>query len=213
MNTHIMEILYLYNDNQTRGFIPDLYRLLVKYDLLHYLEGFITYSTFPSKLKWKRILKSKVMERESRNMSSRLKSVMSEEHILNIFDNHGPCRIWQLLRRYPEMRRQCQTNVWVLSKLFSFYRLEMCTKCNKMVDNKLIHTIQSCSVNKYYRTQLWNSILQYAGIQVYCNFISNDSLVQICDLLAGLANYIKSDCDKLHIIIINLIYKMFQTSN
>ena len=116
---------YLYNDNQTRGFIPDLYRLLVKYDLLHYLEGFITYSTFPSKLKWKRILKSKVMERESRNMSSRLKSVMSEEHILNIFDNHGPCRIWQLLRRYPEMRRQCQTNVSVLSKLFSFFRPEM----------------------------------------------------------------------------------------
>ena len=48
------------------------------------------------------------MELKARNMSSRLKAVMSEEHILNIFDNLGPCRMWQLLRRYPEMRRQFQ---------------------------------------------------------------------------------------------------------
>ena len=159
-----------------------------------------------------RILKTKVMELESRNMSSRLKSVMSEEHILNIFDGHGPCRIWQILRNHPALRRQCQTMVWVLSKLFSFCRPEICTKCNTLVDNKIIHTIQSCSVNRYYRTQLWNSILEYGGIKTYCKFISNDCSVQICDLLAGLTNLISADNEQLHIIIINLIYKMFQTS-
>ena len=203
---------YLNNDNQTRGFIPDVCRLLVKYELLHYLEGFVSNSTFPSKFKWKRILKSKVLERDSRNMSSRLNAVMSDEHIFNIFDGHGPCQIWQLLRRYPEMRRQCQTSVCVLSKLFSFCRPEICTKCNKLVDNKIIHTIQFCPVNTCYRRQLWDSVLEYGGIRVYCKYISNNSSVQICDLLAGLANYIDVDSDKLRITIINLIHKMFQTS-
>ena len=203
---------YLNNDNQTRGFIPDLYRLLIKYDLLHYLEGFISYSTFPSKFTWKRILKSKVLERESRNMSSRLTAVMSAEHISHIFDGHGPCRIWQLLRKHPAMRRQYQTTVWVLSKLFSFCRSEICTKCNNQVNNRVVHTIQFCPVNTFYRKQLWNAILKYGGIRVYCKFISNDSSVQICDLLAGLANYIGADSEKLYITIINLIYKMFQIS-
>ena len=107
-----------------------------------------------------------MIEHDSMNMASRLTAIMSEEQILTIFDGHGPCRIWQLLRNHPAMRRQCQTLVWILSKLYSFCRPEICTKCNNTVDNKIVHTIQYCSVNTYYRTRLWNSILEYAGSKV-----------------------------------------------
>ena len=37
------------------GFIPDIHRIMTKYNLLYYFDQAITTSTFPAKFQWKRV--------------------------------------------------------------------------------------------------------------------------------------------------------------
>ena len=55
-------VRYFNNDRQTQGFIPDIYRIIAKYNLQIYLQTYMHSSSFPSKYEWKRILKQKIYE-------------------------------------------------------------------------------------------------------------------------------------------------------
>ena len=49
---------FLSHDHQQHGLIPDMYRLLSKYELTEFLNTYVESGVFPSKDAWKRILKS-----------------------------------------------------------------------------------------------------------------------------------------------------------
>jgi hypothetical protein len=61
-------IRYVSVDRQKHGFIPDIYRLLQKYDLLYVIYTFIDTGVFPSKLKWKKILQMKVINESTKEL-------------------------------------------------------------------------------------------------------------------------------------------------
>ena len=46
------------------GFIPDIYRLLIEYDLVHWIDEFLLHQQFPSKLHWKVVIE-KIEEAEA----------------------------------------------------------------------------------------------------------------------------------------------------
>ena len=132
------------DERQTYGYIPDVYRLICKYNLSDYLKRYLETSIFPSKYAWKKILKQNIIENDHIRMSVSLTSFMEEDQVIHVFKLCKPCRIWQICRERPEMKSQCQTVVSVLAKLFSFSRPEVCTKCDNLVENKVEHIINYC---------------------------------------------------------------------
>ena len=67
-------VRFINYDQQSLGFIPEIYRLLQKYNLTDYISNYLNYGTFPSKSCWKTILKEHVIHAEKRR---RLMSVCS----------------------------------------------------------------------------------------------------------------------------------------
>ena len=47
---------------QQSGFVPDIIRLMEKYELRKYIEGFITKYTFPTKHVWRNIVNKQLNE-------------------------------------------------------------------------------------------------------------------------------------------------------
>jgi len=55
-------------DNQSRGFIPDINRILIKYALHHVLDSYLSDGVFPSKCAWKRIIYEKTIQRSNSDL-------------------------------------------------------------------------------------------------------------------------------------------------
>jgi len=52
-------------ENQSLSFIPDIYRILIKYALHHVLDRYLLDGVFPSKCAWKRIIDQKTIQRSN----------------------------------------------------------------------------------------------------------------------------------------------------
>ena len=118
---------YMNDERQTQGYIPDMYRLICKYNLLDYFKSYLETSLFPPKYAWKKILKQNIFENDHIRMSVKLSSFMEDAQVIHVFNICKPCHVWQVCRERPEMKSQCQTVVLVLAKLFAFCRPEVCT--------------------------------------------------------------------------------------
>jgi hypothetical protein len=186
-------IKYFQDDNQTIGFIPDIYRIIMKYNLFYILDSFIKSATFPSKYTWKSILKQNVTCHDTSQRIVRLGYKIKPSYVSFMFYKDKPCRLWQLSRSLPNMRKYCFTAMQIYSKLLSFSSMQKCDKCNYIVDNLTTHLFHFCPNNHLARKKLWSNIIKYCGDQTYRLFILNDPREQIFILLSGLCLYISDD--------------------
>jgi hypothetical protein len=53
-------IRFIDNPNKKCGLFPDLYRILQKYDLVYFLNNFVTYGIFQTKYHWKSVVKESI---------------------------------------------------------------------------------------------------------------------------------------------------------
>jgi hypothetical protein len=53
------------------GFIPDIIKIVRKYDMFSYVDNFVKTSSFPSSKKWKYIVKSSVIAYEEHSLHER----------------------------------------------------------------------------------------------------------------------------------------------
>ena len=47
-----------------KGHIPDIFKIMKKYDLTEHFNNFVKTNTFPSKIRWKHLVKRRVHDRE-----------------------------------------------------------------------------------------------------------------------------------------------------
>ena len=87
---------YVNNDKQTQGFIPDIYRIIVKYNLQNVLKTYMHTSCFPTKYEWKRILKHKIYEYDFNLYNEQLSTIIEGGQSSYMFNMLKPCAIWQL---------------------------------------------------------------------------------------------------------------------
>ena len=52
-------------DGKQKGYIPDIFEILKKYDLLQFIVNYINSGIFPNKLVWKRLVKNSIYTYES----------------------------------------------------------------------------------------------------------------------------------------------------
>ena len=101
-NFHDRLMRYINNDRQCLGIIPDIYRLIRKYNLQYILDCYIKERIFPSKLRWKIILTSNIFRPDKR---------VRLEFLTNVFPNYSifssgtvncnNCSIWSVTKTHP----------------------------------------------------------------------------------------------------------------
>jgi len=144
---------------QSRGFTPDMFRLLQKYELVQYLEVFCTTGVFPSKFSWKRTLKSMIFYKWRSNTLKSLMQEHSDIPVSNALGESGCSPVWQLAALNRRLHRVCGELLACLGKVYSKPFPQKCKKCNLLVDNLTVHLLCLCVVNEMYRKRIWDSII------------------------------------------------------
>lgn len=200
-------------ERQSLGFIPDVLGLLRKYDLMHYVDIFLETAYFPSKYQWKYILKRNVYGIDSEEGTISACSSLPTGIGKTIFQKQEPCTIWQLSRKFPSVKMYCFTAIYVLCRLLSFSRPELCTQCDKCVVNLVVHKLLLCTSQDKLRKCLWQNISCVTGIKTYIDFIKQPPETQIYDMLAGLETHELPDTasETLMIICFRAFWQMLQT--
>ena len=86
---------------RNRGFIPDIVRILDKYELSQYLKDFISSCTFPPKCQWKRLCKSTLFAYEQTNWRARLNTNGDFFRFREIHQKLQPGIVWLTALEYP----------------------------------------------------------------------------------------------------------------
>ena len=104
--------LLLYLNNCTTisgGFIPDIKKIVRKYDLFSYVDNFVKTSSFPSSKKWKYLLiKSSVIAYEEHCLHARFNIDTDITYFRLIQERILPHRPWTVLKSHKQLRTQCQ---------------------------------------------------------------------------------------------------------
>ena len=200
---------YVNNDKQTQGFIPDIYRIIVKYNLQNVLQTYMHTSCFPTKYEWKRILKHKIYEYDFNLYNEQLSTIIEGGQSSYMFYMLKPCAIWQLCIRHPNMKLKCKTAMIALSKLFSFCQISTCKKCKTLTENIVEHTINVCSTNNDIRNNLWTAIYESVGYAGFLKFMLKSQKDQIVDIISGFKLYLQDDDNVILYKMVNIIHKMF----
>ncbi len=94
-----------FNTTEPLGFIPDVVRILNKYDLQMHWERLMAsgFTEFPLQSKWKKLVKIAVKDYEQRAWTERIASDSDFSEFRNIHkDISTPARIWTFSKKHPE---------------------------------------------------------------------------------------------------------------
>jgi len=110
-------------DNQSLGFIPDIYRILTKYALHHVLDRYLSDGVFLSKCAWKRIIYEKSIQRSN--------SELFHECVENypacaplILHSDGVSCIWTMTRHCQELSTICRRTLHILVHCMSYLKVK-----------------------------------------------------------------------------------------
>ena len=160
-------------DNQTLGFLPEVYRLIQKYELQQYVDLYLESGEFPTNYMWKSILKRNVLNREKSDRVERLKD---NELYADMFDSAlsstSPSLLWTVMRENMTLSNTCRTLNTMLGTMVSREFPLRCNRCNRMHDNIVVHNVCFCLKMNCKRNTLWDNLLRTIGIQEFVAFTS-----------------------------------------
>ena len=206
-------IRFIDDPHNKSGFFPDLYRILQKYDLVYFLNNYVTYGIFPTKFHWKSVIRDRIDKVSSLTVHTRMESD-SKLHVYALYNNINRCSpLWLFCKKHPKMLIECQSTIKILSKLYSHEYNQICFRCGMHTSTLAEHIIYECDVNEQYRHCLWTKLLNIVGLKNYMSFIRTDTRVQITQLCTGLCVHLnKDDQDKCIQLVIFYFHKMFQVT-
>ncbi|CAG2244259.1 MIZ1 [Mytilus edulis] len=139
------------------GFVPDLIRIAVKYDLINFVEDFVKSGSFPSKAVWNRYISTSIANSENNRWQQRI-SVDSDFEIFRKIHKHiVPHRAWVI-------------------DLCSVIRTEesplLCDKCGQFFYNVIEHIMCMCDRLSDLRAKLWEDLISINPI-VFSVYLDN----------------------------------------
>ena len=174
------------------GFIPDIVKILSKYDLTCFLDEFCATGYFPPKIIWKVIVKDAIYENENNCWRQRLENRADMLTFSHLHTKLKPFHLYTYLRNFPD-RRQI---VYRIMKLLALPRNEDCFKCQNTVDNVLSHLLTSCTLTAIARDSFWSSLFDKMSVTVSTTLYNLNDLDLIANILGDgiyTINYQESD--------------------
>ena len=131
---------------KTFGFIPDIQRVLDKYDLSHYLEQFAEETTFPNKKTWKRLVKSRVHDVECQEWSARMALCNDFARFRDIHSDLTTANMWRVAKERPDCLHLMKLLTGLCCKM-PFEQTIECDKCTLSYKDELYHNLFRCENN------------------------------------------------------------------
>ena len=191
-------------ERQDFAFVPDVCDILEKTDLMHIIYTFVKTAKFPSKSTWKRIIKSKLFNKDYQNRMNRMSQITGiNYHTLSeMFLPDRGCKIW-------DTRFWGRTNVAglsstsgktnavnVLCRLFSWNSIKACIDCGICCDNIIVHKLHFCPNYMNQRIQIWSIMFSKCGPQAYSAWCKTTPKQQIFHLLTGMSEFCSDETSR-----------------
>ena len=178
---------------KTQGFMPDIYRILGKYQLTYVLTEYISSAFFPTLRQWKKRLKSNIHKSAEFDFRSRLIQDYSLNNFLKIQGEITPNSIWYFSQLYRDYLPYCRTVIFIIGKLFARKYLTVCPKCKLITETVVEHLILFCSSNNTLRHSLLCKIHKLCGLIKYDQLCNLSASNQIIELVSGFPSLNMSD--------------------
>ena len=133
------------------GFIPEVTKSLEKYDLISYLNEFVDEGTFPSKMVWKKTVKSHVLDYETNAWWNRMLTSRDFELFRSAHSELTLSNIWRVAQLRPDSLSLMQFLAKQLCKVVEESDFE-CDKCLCLCRNELYHRVSLCRHSIVHRT-------------------------------------------------------------
>lgn len=196
-----------YNDHPSKviGFIPDIYSICNKYDLMHIILTYCNTGVFPSKFAWKTVVNKAIKLKQTSLLQERVTSdvTLCDYCMIQPLSEVKACIFWQFSRTNKEKLKLAQAAVKFTVLLFSKPYICKCRKCNNYTDNIAMHLSLECVETAEARSILWRRLLEYLGYDLF-NTLSlmplRSQLVHILSCLRHLRPYSEIEPECLNIV-------------
>jgi hypothetical protein len=128
---------------QISGFIRDIWQMLLKYNLMNYLQSFVNETKFPRKFSWKNIIRQSI---HNYQLESWLNRTETDRDFLMFRDLHHsitPARIYKFDFSFDDIKF-----IKFVAKLWTVIPLEIlktCTLCNEVYNDPIQHATLWCN--------------------------------------------------------------------
>ncbi len=162
-------LLFQHNPGIVRyGFVPDIYNIMLKYDLLHVMTSFFDNPmNLPSKYAWKLTVRNSVIGRETDLWRARLETDNSFRRFKLLHHEIKPAVVWSLPHNYENLRI-CDTVARLWTEIPSNGFTE-CPKCELLIADCVMHMISECHVTSTLKTSFLSAIDVCSGMNYTTN--------------------------------------------
>ena len=181
---------FLNNVRPISGLIPEIVRLLTKYDLYAALLDFCNSGAFPTKGAWKHVVNVQIMSFYQNHIEN---SIRNDNHLGAFLKLKPNCwevsRIWLLSRSDMNLSASCYSTVYLLNRLFYDSYTSTCPMCNcTLIDNVIVHMTLFCFVTEGARQTLWWKLSTVLSSTEYRDLIALDPMSQLLTFFSGLGS-------------------------
>ena len=174
-----------YPYNGQHGFIPDVIKLLEKYQMLHIVHSFVDTSRFPSKNAWNRLLKGRLHQSAICSWNSR--TLAQEFYRFRIVHpEFQPHWAWYFSKNQRKLLSPCTSVIQMTASLTDTRHNILCAACDSYYDNIADHCIHECSYLTIDRTKLWQDIRNTSTAAF--EFLLSQNMLLVSNVLLGMAN-------------------------
>ncbi len=144
------------------GFIPDITKLLYRYDLQEHWEKLISsgFKDFPTQQQWKNIVKKAVYAHEQREWVTRTQQDLDFSVFRNIHNKiFNPAKIWKFGLSNPLYLNKCRNLAKFIARTpKAFNEIQLCIYCGIFYKDIYTHLTFDCSKCFEERDKFWNEI-------------------------------------------------------
>lgn len=185
-------VRFINYDNQYNGFVPDIYRILQKYNLCYVLLSYIDSGLFPSKSIWKAMIRQHVIQPDKTARYGLLANRMNSLVVGNMFHSSLPNKLWILSRIQSKTLTLCKKLFNVISLFYSSKYIRCCERCSFLTDDIIIHRLCYCPTNNSMRNVINENIIYTKGLAFYLDTMF-ECPRRRCETLFSLATDIKQN--------------------
>ena len=128
--------------DRMKGFVPDACNLLIKYDLVHLLNNYMSNQKLPAKHEWKSIVYKAINRQHTTHWRQRIEQTASFSLFKQLHASIRPALLWT----YPTNRYELHlarkiAEIWIRDDVEKAF---VCKACEQVVYNRTEHILSEC---------------------------------------------------------------------
>lgn len=181
------------------GFLPDIIKILKKYNLQQYLDGYIIDGVFPSKPSWKRIICESIAQQQWSTWRDKLRERSELDLFRRVHTELQPLDLWRTAWRNPVYMKPLASLVNIFCGNIPSEFLEAtneidsritCSLCDKDVKKNVVkHFFMSCVYTADTRNDMWDTFHDKLPIGICARLFSEDDESMYETLVSGKLPY------------------------